>query len=229
VSSRGRAVLGLSARHLDPYRRQCASILAASLTAASAHWRAGSIDGPLVRAWLPALLLGVLGLALSVFAPAKLLIQLFAGIAVALAATMVLGERLVFTSAPLKGLPGQLPPGIVGALASAVGVGGGTLSTPVLSLFSFPIKQAIGAGALFNLVIALPAAAFFLTHDLGTPGRPVDALGDVALFCVAALSLPALFVAPLATRWSARAPVVVLRRLFALCLAVIAVRLLLRL
>jgi uncharacterized membrane protein YfcA len=69
---------------------------------------------------------------------------------------------------------------------------------------------------------------FFLSHDLGTPGRPVDALGDVALFCVAALSLPALFVAPLAARWSARAPVSVLRRLFALCLAVIAVRLLLR-
>jgi Sulfite exporter TauE/SafE len=92
----------------------------------------------------------------------------------------------------------------------------------------FPIKQAIGAGALFNLVIALPAAAFFPTHDHGTPGRPLDALGDVALFCVAALSLPALFVAPLAARWSARAPVSLLRRLFALCLAVIAVRLLLR-
>jgi small neutral amino acid transporter SnatA (MarC family) len=49
-----------------------------------------------------------------------------------------------------------------------------------------------------------------------------------ALFCVAALSLPALFVAPLVARWSARAPVSVLRRLFALCLAVIAVRLVLR-
>jgi hypothetical protein len=71
---------------------------------------------------------------------------------------------------------------------------------------------------LFNLVIALPAAAFFLTHDHGTPGRPVDALGDVALFCVAALSRPALFVAPLAARWSARAAISLLRRLFALAL-----------
>ena len=102
------------------------------------------------------------------------------------------------------------------------------MSTPVLSLFSFPIKRAIGAGALFNLVIALPATVFCLTNDLGTPGRTVDALGDVALFCVAALSLPALFVAPVAARWSARAPVSVLRRLFALCLAAIALRLILR-
>jgi uncharacterized protein len=50
----------------------------------------------------------------------------------------------------------------------------------------------------------------------------------VALFCVAALSLPALFVAPLAAHRSAHAPVSVLRRLFAVCLAAIAARLLLR-
>src|SRR6266849_4207667 len=35
-----------------------ASILVASLTAALAHSRAGTIDGPLVRAWLPALFAG---------------------------------------------------------------------------------------------------------------------------------------------------------------------------
>jgi uncharacterized membrane protein YfcA len=206
-----------------------ASILVASLSAVVAHWRAGTIDGPLVRAWLPALFAGtLLGLALSILAPAKLLTGLFAGIAAALAVKMAAGERLVLGRAPLAGLPGHLPPFVVGLLASAVGVGGGTLSTPVLSLFSFPIKRAIGAGALFNLAISVPATLFFLTADLGTPGRTVDALGDVALFCVAALSLPALFVAPVAARWSVRAPVSVLRRLFALCLVAIALRLLLR-
>jgi len=206
-----------------------ASILVASLTAVSAHRRAGTIDGPLVRAWLPALLAGtLLGLGLSAFAPARLLTGLFAVVAGALAVKMAAGERLVFARAPLKGLLGQLPPTIVGMLASAVGVGGGTLSTPVLALFAFPIKRAIGAGAVFNLVISLPATVFFLTTDLGAPGRTVDALGDVALFCAAALSLPALFVAPVAARWSARAPVSVLRRLFALCLAAIVLRLLLR-
>jgi uncharacterized membrane protein YfcA len=206
-----------------------ASILVASLTAVLAHWRAGTIDGPLVRAWLPALFVGtLLGLALSIFAPAKLLTGLFAGIATALAIKMATGDRLALARAPLEGPTGHLLPLIVGLLASAVGVGGGTLSTPVLSLFSFPIKRAIGAGALFNLVISVPATLFFLTADLGTPGRTVDALGDVALFCVAALSLPALFVAPVAARWSARAPVSVLRRLFALCLAAIALRLFLR-
>jgi hypothetical protein len=36
----------------------------------------------------------------------------------------------------------------------------------------------VGAGAVFNLAISLPATAFFLTTDLAAPGRSVDALGD---------------------------------------------------
>jgi hypothetical protein len=50
---------------------------------------------------------------------------------------MAIGARLAFAHAPSNGRAGQLPPTIV--------------DTPVLSLFSFPIKRAIGAGALFNL------------------------------------------------------------------------------
>jgi uncharacterized protein len=207
-----------------------ASILMASLTAVVAHWRAGTIDGPLVRAWLPALFAGtLLGLALSAFAPAKLLTGLFAGIAAALAVKMASGERLVLARAPLNGLPGHLLPLIVGLCLLPPSASAEERSArPYCRSSPSPIKRAIGAGALFNLVISVPATLFFLTADLATPGRTVDALGDVALFCGAALSLPALFVAPVAARWSARAPVSVLRRLFALCLAAIARRLLLR-
>jgi uncharacterized protein len=206
-----------------------ASIVVASATAVMAHWRAGTIDRALVRAWLPALVIGtVLGLALSPFAPARLLTALFAAASVALAVKMAAGDRMILARAPYTGMVGAIPPVVVGTLASLVGMGGGTLSTPTLSLFSYPIKQAIGAGALFNIVIALPATIFFLVTDLGVTGRPADAIGDVALFCVAALSVPALLVAPVATRWSTRAPVALLRRMFALCLAAIAVRLLLR-
>jgi uncharacterized membrane protein YfcA len=206
-----------------------ANILIASLTAASAHWRAGTIDGPLVRAWLPALLAGTaLGLWLGVVASADVLTGLFAAVALVLAFKLGTGDRLVIARAPPAGPWGKVAPAVVGVLAAAVGVGGGTLSTPVLSLFCFPIKRAIGAGALFNLAIAAPATVFFLANDVGAPGRTADAVGDVALACLAALSLPALFVAPVAARWSTRVPAVRLRRLFALCLAAVAARLLLR-
>jgi uncharacterized membrane protein YfcA len=206
-----------------------ANILIASLTAASAHWQAGTVDAALVRTWMPALLAGTgLGLWMGAVASPELLTGIFAAAALALALKLGTGDRLVIARSLPTGALGQVPPAVVGALASAVGVGGGTLSTPVLSLFAFPIRRAIGAGALFNLVIAAPATMFFLAHDVGTAGRTTDAVGDVALSCLAALSMPALFVAPISARWSARAPVALLRRLFALCLAAVALRLLLR-
>jgi uncharacterized membrane protein YfcA len=206
-----------------------ASILVASATAALAHWRAGTIDGTLVRQWLPGLLLGTaFGLVLGPHAPAKLLTGLFAVVAAGLGLKMALGPRLVLSQHPLTGPAAHIPPSLVGALAAALGVGGGTLSTPVLALFSYPIEKAVGAGALFNVVIALPATVAFLAMGWHATGRPADSVGDVALFCVAALSIPALFVAPIAARWSTRVPVMLLRLSFALCLCAIAVRILMR-
>jgi len=205
------------------------NILLASLTAVSTHWRAGTIDGGLVRAWLPAVLAGTAaGLAVGAVVPAAVLTTTFAVAALCLAVKLGLGDRLVLAQGLPRGLAGQLPPVLVGTLAASVGVGGGTLSTPVLSLFSYPVQRAVGAGALFNLVIALPATGFFLVHDQGADGRTADAVGDVSVTCLLALSLPALAIAPLAAGWSTRVPAVLLRRLFALCLAVVAARLLLR-
>jgi uncharacterized membrane protein YfcA len=207
-----------------------ANILLVSLTAALAHWRAGTVDRDLVRTWLPALLLGtVAGLAASAVAPPRLLTATFALAALALALKMIVGDRLVLGRSMPTGMLAQVPPALVGALASSVGVGSGTLSTPVLSLFSFPVRRAVGAGALFNLAVALPATGFFLAHDQGVAGRPLDTFGDVAVICLLALSLPAVVVTPLSARLSTRVPVVLLRRLFAACLALVAFRLLLRL
>src|SRR5471030_2595777 len=207
-----------------------ASVLFASVTAVLAHWRGGTIDRALVKAWLPALMVGVAtGLSLGPFAPAKVLTGIFAVVAALLGLKMALGNSVVLSRKQPTGAAAQIAPALVGTLAAALGVGGGTLSTPVLSLFSFPIRQAIGAGALFNLIIALPATITFLAQGCGVAGKPADAVGNIVLFCVAALSLPALFVAPAAARWSARVPLVLLRRLFALCLVAIAFRLLLRL
>ena len=206
-----------------------ASVLLVSIVAAHAHWRAGTIDRQLVRQWLPALLLGTaVGLLLGPFTPARLLTGIFAAVAAGLGLKMAIGPRLYLTRHLPRGALAHVAPGLVGGLAAALGVGGGTLSTPVLSLFSFPIQRAVGAGALFNVVVALPATGAFLAMGWQTAGRPADAVGDVALFCVAALTLPALFVAPIAARWSARVPVVLLRRSFAVCLCAIALRIMMR-
>ena len=82
-----------------------------------------------------------------------------------------------------------------------------------------------------SMLIASTTAAAAHSRSGTTDREPVraDAVGRVALFCVATRSLPALFVAPIAAWWASCAPVSVLRPLFAPCLGLIAVILLLRL
>lgn len=80
-------------------------------------------------------------------------------------------------------------------------------------------------GALFNVALTAPTPAFHVTHSIDAR---THARRDVAPGCLTVLSLPARFVAPVAARCSAHTPVVPLRRLFALCLAAVATRLLLR-
>lgn len=87
----------------------------------------------------------------------------------------------------------------------------------------------VGRAEASILIASTTAAA---AHSrAGTADRELvvgaDAPGGIALFCVATPSFPALLVAPIAARWSSRAPVSVLRRLFAPRPGVIAARLLL--
>lgn len=191
-----------------------AAVLLSALPAAAAHARAGTVNGKLLRAWLPALLAGaVLGLVLGRIVPPTLLVGGFALVAGALALRMLVGEGVVLASAPPAPPLGWLPPLLVGGSAAAFGVGAGTLSGPVLALLSVPLHAAIGAGSVFNIVVALPA---MLVFALAGQVAPVPAL---------LLAAPAFVVAPWAARLSGRLPTAPLRRAFGLVLLAITLRL----
>jgi uncharacterized protein len=191
-----------------------AVILLASIPAVRAHRRGGGVEASLLRAWLPAMILGgLLGLALAPFAPAAVSLVVFAAIAAALGGTLLLGGRAQLAD----GLPappaGWLPPGLIGLVSAALGVGAGTLSGPVFGLFGVGLHRAVGAGAVFNLAVAAPAALAALT------------LGQVSLPGLLLLAGPAMLVAPGAARLSRRLPQRLLAGGFALCLFGIAGRL----
>ena len=191
-----------------------AVILLSSITAMRAHGRGGGVDTSLLRAWLPAMILGgLLGLALAPFAPASVSLMVFAAIAAALGGTLLLGGRAQCA----EGLPappaGWLPPGLIGLASAALGVGAGTLSGPALGLFGVGLHRAVGAGAVFNLAIAMPASLLAL------------GLGQVSLPGLLLLAGPAMLVAPGAARLSRRLPQRVLAAGFAVCLFGIAGRL----
>ncbi len=206
-----------------------AAILLSSIAAAAAHAAAGSIDRSILRAWLPAIMAGaLLGLGLAPVIPAFVSVVAFAVVAVMLGIQMMAGARGILTSALPPPPLGWLPPAAIGMLSAGLGIGAGTLSGPILGLFNTPINRAVGAGAVFNLAVALPATLGFAAMGFGRPGLPPDTVGFVSLSAALLLALPATIVAPFAARLSGRLPVPLLRRTFAACLFAIAARVLWR-
>jgi uncharacterized membrane protein YfcA len=204
--------------------------LVVALAAAPALWghaRAGTLDRPILRAWLPALACGgVLGLLAARLVPPALALAIFAALTLMLAAQMLAGRRLRLGTAPPGGPAGLLPPALVGLLAAGLGIGAGTLSGPVLGLFGVKLLRAVGAGAAFNLTVALPSALLAAFGAAPTAGLPGDAMGHVALGAGALLALPAMAVAPAAARLARRLPDRALRALFVGTLLAIAARML---
>jgi len=206
------AAQGMTAEDATPLAIGTAQavILLSSIAAAWAHHRRGSVEPALLRAWLPAVTLGGLaGLALAPVLPATLSLSVFAAIALALGLSLLRAPG----GADADRVPrGRMPPAAIGLLSSALGVGAGTLSGPVLGLLHVPLPRAVGAGAVFNLAVSLPAAFGF------------GLAGQVSPVATVLLALPAMATAPGFARLATRHPVARLRLVFAACLVAIALR-----
>jgi uncharacterized membrane protein YfcA len=82
-----------------------------------------------------------------------------------------------------------------------MGIGGGTLSVPALTLMNQPVHRAVGTANLLGLAIAIPGTLGYLF------ARPVAAVPQATIGYVSLLSL--LLLAPatvLAAPWGAGSP-----------------------
>ena len=88
-------------------------------------------------------------------------------------------------------------PALIGFISSMMGIGGGSLSVPTLSLFGEPIHRAVGTAALFGLLIAVPGTAGFMVTGYGHPMLPPGSIGFVNLIGLALIAPTTVLAAPL--------------------------------
>jgi uncharacterized membrane protein YfcA len=202
-----------------------ASILFTSLSSVRAHHRHGAVVWPLVRRIAPGIVLGTLAGAMLAAQMSAWTLKVFFVVFLFYAAIQM---WLDFKPAPQRVLPGiagtTLAGSVIGAVSSWVGIGGGTLSVPFMLWHNVPLHRAIATSAAIGFPIALAGAIGYVLGGWGVADRPAGSLGFVYLPALAGIVLGSVLTAPLGARTAHRLPVRPLKRVFALLLLTLALR-----
>jgi uncharacterized membrane protein YfcA len=201
-----------------------ASIVFTSMSSLRAHHARGAVDWTTVIRITPGIVAGTLIGAALASRLSPLPLKMFFVAFLFYAAVQMWWN---FKPTPHRQLPGAAgmfgAGGVIGAVSSWVGIGGGTLSVPFQLWCNVPLHRAIGTSAAIGLPIAAAGAAgyaFFGPAGALLPGT----LGYVHLSALAAIAIGSVSTAPLGARAAHALPVSKLKRIFALLLFTLAVR-----
>lgn len=203
-----------------------AAMIPTSISSARAHHAKGAVDRELFIRWLPGIVLGVLaGVLMAAFVDGPVLMTVFAVFAAVISLHMLFGRESWRLADQLPGPMAQrgMAAGIAG-VSVMMGIGGGTFTVPVLTLFGYPIHRAVGTAAAIGVIIAIPGAIGFIAGGWGAEGRPVGSLGYASLVGVAALIPTTILAAPWGVALAHRLSRVWLRRAFAIFLGLTSLR-----
>jgi uncharacterized membrane protein YfcA len=160
-----------------------ATILGTGTSSALAHYRRGSVDLDLLKRWWLPIAVGVItGTIIGGNVSGTVLSLIFATVALAVAVNMTFRKDGIALAGSLPGTPlKELLGLLIGSISVMMGIGGGTLSVPILTLFSYPIRLAVGTASAIGLIIAIPGTIGALYYGWGVDGRPDYSLGYINL------------------------------------------------
>jgi uncharacterized membrane protein YfcA len=108
-----------------------------------------------------------------------------------------------------------------------VGIGGGTMTVPFLHWCNVAMRRAVATSAACGLPIALAGTAGYIVSGWGAAGLPPLSSGYLYWPAFAGIVLASVLFAPLGARLAHSLPAGSLKRIFALFLALLGVRMLL--
>lgn len=204
-----------------------ANIVVTSLSSIRAHHRRGAVRWPVVARMTPGIVLGAaLGAAIADALPTRTLAIVFGVFLLIVAARLGYGGQPA-AHRQLPGSAGLTAAGTgIGTLSSLLGIGGGTMSVPLLAWCNVPLREAVATSAACGLPIAVAGAAGFAVAGLDAAGMPAAATGYLYWPAFAAIAPLSVLFAPLGARLAHTIPVTALRRGFAAFVLVVGVRML---
>ncbi|MCX7322976.1 MAG: sulfite exporter TauE/SafE family protein [Hyphomicrobiales bacterium] len=203
------------------------AIIPTAISSYRKHLSKGLVEQDILRLWAVPVLLGViLGSLVARYAPAGLFKIVFVVVAGASAARLLFGNDKwkISDTLPSDGVM-RLFGGLIGAMSSLMGIGGGQISNIFMMLYGRDIRQAVSTSAGLGVIIAIPGALGYVfagwpKMDILPPGS----LGYVSLIAFACIVPASIFTAPLGASLAHRLPRRRLELAFGIFLLIVCVR-----
>ncbi|HWA00232.1 MAG TPA: sulfite exporter TauE/SafE family protein [Caulobacterales bacterium] len=204
------------------------TIIVTSWRSLSTHAKAGAVDFEILRGWTPWIALGAaLGGGAAGLMSTDVLVGVFGFGLLAIAAYMGFGRASWRLASEMPRDPSRaLIAGAIGFVSALMGIGGGTFGVAVMTLCGRPIHQAVATASGFGAAIAIPAIVGFIISGWGRAGLPPGSLGFVNAPGFLLLAALTVLTAPMGARLAHRLDQRILRRAFAVFLAVTALNML---
>nr|WP_199244085.1 sulfite exporter TauE/SafE family protein [Bacterioplanes sanyensis] len=207
-----------------------ATIVPTSISSIRSHHRQGNVDVDLLKHWAIFILIGVLLGSWQVTRVDGTWLTVLFGVIATLSALNMLfrsGKSALFASLP--GKAGQTSMGaFIGFFSSMVGIGGGTLSVPLLTLCNYPAHKAVGTAAAIGLIISLPGALTMLLLGETPADAPAATFGLINLAGFACIVPLTVLCAPLGASLAAKLNAAKLKQVFAIVLLITGLRMLMQ-
>jgi len=205
-----------------------ATIIPTSFSSVRAHDRKGAVDWTLLRRWFVPMVIGVIaGSLLAGWARGQTLALIFVCVALPAAIHLAFAgeERRIADHLP-EGPAGFSLPALIGGVSTMMGIGGGTIGVPVMTLCGVPIHRAVGTASAFGVIISIPGTIGAILAGWNAAHLPPYSVGYVNLLGFVLIAPASYFMAPLGAQFAHSTDRKKLRAIFALFIAVTAGRML---
>lgn len=205
-----------------------AVIVVTATTSVTTHWRHKAVDTAILRTYAPGVLAGVLaGTVVAALVEGAVLTAVFAIAAIAVSLNMLRGNRAWRLGPAMPGRAGSGALGLLtGAVSTMAGIGGGAMTVAILTLYSTPIRIAVGTASAVGVLVSLPGAAGFVAIGWNMAELPPWSFGYVNLAAMAVLAPVTAVMAPVGARLAHRIPQRALALVFAVFLGLAALNML---
>jgi len=203
------------------------AIVITSSSAALAHHKNNNIDWDLAKPLMIVVALGaLLGAFIADFLSAQALTNFFAVMVLLLALYMLMSIAFTKDRTMPSTVVLQFISGLMGIIASLMGIAGGAILVPALTYFGLSMRKSIGIATVCGVMVALFGSLGYIITGLGQANLPSWSIGYIYLPALLGIIISSSLFAPIGVKYASKLPVKMLKKFFALFLILVAIKML---